>query len=517
MVFDGQPSKACHACRNRRKKCDRVETGCKQCARKGLPCPGFRDHLDLLFRDETHRVVLKAQRSSAFSRGSKQQTLKTPLHSQETTPQECCTLIRTLAEMPFAPAASPAYIIVEDVAISYFMCSYIRYSKFQHYLPDLYMQSPKIEDALSTALSATSLATFAIRRRDQSFMFKAQRYYSVALARTNAAISDHIIFSDHAGVALDRTLAAILLLGLFEVTFGGKTSPEQWATHNLGAFNLLQLRQNPQFRSRISIQILNHIYKNIHGSCFQRRVALPPELAVLRSATPHLDPKDPQAKLTPLVDKVIALRARVSDLSTSSEKSTFIHMQDARQLDRDAASLVEYFQQQVRLLTLTGQETTASQSPSPWVLRFPSAVLSLRLFLNEVIWQGATLTMTDENVQGGGTVLPYQIQDWSSLASLKEESLKNGEDIATQLLACVSCFEEPHPADFKFSPSARILGWPLSLVAKSAICSPASKVEARTVLSELTKDLYPPYLIEAATTGDLQPGIETWLYVQHID
>ncbi|KAH8704082.1 hypothetical protein BGW36DRAFT_96322 [Talaromyces proteolyticus] len=49
----GRPSRACHACRERRIKCDFIRPACSQCLRIARACPGYRNQLDLVFRMET--------------------------------------------------------------------------------------------------------------------------------------------------------------------------------------------------------------------------------------------------------------------------------------------------------------------------------------------------------------------------------------------------------------------------------------------------------------------------------
>ncbi|EEP77991.1 predicted protein [Uncinocarpus reesii 1704] len=60
MVYCGKPSKGCHQCRRRKIKCDQGEPSCGQCHRANYICPGYRNQLDLLFRDETQKVATKA-------------------------------------------------------------------------------------------------------------------------------------------------------------------------------------------------------------------------------------------------------------------------------------------------------------------------------------------------------------------------------------------------------------------------------------------------------------------------
>ncbi|KAM6519750.1 hypothetical protein FALCPG4_013345 [Fusarium falciforme] len=60
MVYCGKASQGCQNCRTRRIKCDKVKPECSQCIRVGKRCPGYRDQLSLMFRDESSKVMQKA-------------------------------------------------------------------------------------------------------------------------------------------------------------------------------------------------------------------------------------------------------------------------------------------------------------------------------------------------------------------------------------------------------------------------------------------------------------------------
>jgi hypothetical protein len=69
MVFCGKPSESCHACRQRKTKCDKIPEGCTQCKRAKRGCPGYRVLGDLLFRDESTNVARKVKAKEAKKQG----------------------------------------------------------------------------------------------------------------------------------------------------------------------------------------------------------------------------------------------------------------------------------------------------------------------------------------------------------------------------------------------------------------------------------------------------------------
>lgn len=67
MVYCGKPSGGCHACRERKTKCDKVilPEGCTQCKRAKRICPGYRVPGDLVFRDQSSNVIQKFKAKEA--------------------------------------------------------------------------------------------------------------------------------------------------------------------------------------------------------------------------------------------------------------------------------------------------------------------------------------------------------------------------------------------------------------------------------------------------------------------
>jgi hypothetical protein len=71
MVYCGKPSKGCSSCRERKIRCDQKEPGCGQCDKRDQKCPGYRNLVDLMFRDESTHVIKKATKTRARARQPK--------------------------------------------------------------------------------------------------------------------------------------------------------------------------------------------------------------------------------------------------------------------------------------------------------------------------------------------------------------------------------------------------------------------------------------------------------------
>lgn len=396
----------------------------------------------------------------------------------------------------------------DDVALSYFMTSYIMSSPFSNYLPDLYLKNQLADDALSSAIHAASFAALALRTGDQQYLNNGRSKYSLALSRTNAALRDP------EKAVLDRTLAAVLLLGLFESTiFAGRAPPVEWTMHMTGALRLLQLRGPEQFKSNVAHHLFVHAANNIRTSCIQREMNVHEELLILnKSATLFLGPKDTTNKFGAMLDKTASIRAQIRNFSLLSESIKHDILREVLVLDREACGLLND-PQYISAYTIRSVEDTP-----PWaylrtachysnfrMAKFGNAVRMVRLFLNEIVWDISSDAMDHIKCSTEETSLGIQTEKYTHFMSLKNSAAKRLDEIATGVLTCVPDFVEPHSSKRKFSPLARTLTWPLYLLYKCPACPPEARTYARDLLEDLARDLNLPQVINEAKS-DIDSG-----------
>ncbi|KND88997.1 hypothetical protein TOPH_06252, partial [Tolypocladium ophioglossoides CBS 100239] len=491
MVFSGRPSTACHGCRARRLKCDRVQTGCAQCLRKGIQCPGYRDPSAMRLRDETDRVARKAARALKPTTCLARQTADLVALSYHQQRQHI---------HPLPQAAC-------DVAIAYFMASYIVSSPFEGYLPVLYSANASADDALSSAISAASLATLALRVGSATYMDVALRQYALALRQTNSCLTVP------ARAVLDRTLAAVLVLGLFEaVVFRGGQAPTSWTAHTFGAMELLQLRGPRQFKSKVSQQLFSQASNNIRASCIQRSVAVPAGfLAFNDQVQPSLDHKDLTVRLAPIVNKVAALKAQ----SLRAPDPNLLH--EALHLDHQILfftdglekELLYTVQQDAGKAPWPSRNIPVCQYPSLRIAKLWNAIHMLRAFLVSFIWHGTSGGMDLANLRTPDTAACKS----DYVATLNEYATRNMAEIATRVLASVPAFMETGELEGRFSPPARTLIWPLSILQKSAICPQEVRETSLACLDKLSADLNMPQAVHVARDPECA---EDWLHLCHL-
>ncbi|PNY28461.1 Uncharacterized protein TCAP_01619 [Tolypocladium capitatum] len=438
-------------------------------------------------RDETNRVARRVERAWK----PKPLPLSSPGVPAKQTGASSCSTVSVSSSCYREPR--PGHALPQaagDIAMVYFMTSYIVSSPFEGYLPGLCAPGALV-DALSSAVAAASLATLALRVRSARFMEVARRKYALALHQTNSSLAVP------ESAVLDKTLAAVLVLGLFEaVVFRGGQSPTSWTAHTFGAMELLQLRGPQQFKSDVARRLFAQASNNIRTSCIQRSVEVPAAfLAFSDEVGSSLDPKDLAVRLAPIIDRVASIKAR----SSTAPDPNLVH--EALDLDRQIVSFAAGLEEEM-LCTVRLQADkapwayrgTACQYPSLRVAKFWNAIHMLRMFLVSFISDGisgerdlASLRTPDTAVCKG---------DFG--ARLNEYAMNSMAGIATQVLASVPGFIEPRDPEGRFSPPARSLVWPLSILHKCSICPEEAREHSLVCLDKLARDLNMPQAVYSA-------------------
>ncbi|VUC22736.1 unnamed protein product [Clonostachys rosea] len=489
--------------------CDQNVPTCTQCIRKRIPCSGYRDVSAPRWRDETARVGHKVQR--AKQKGS-HCGLDSPARS-DVRIQGAKTNVALSSwqegNLPHSPVALPPKHL-KDVALDFFMCSFIYASPFDTYLPQLYGVKHSTQ-AVLPAIHAAAFATFAQRTRDDELMKKARSSYATALLHTNKSLSSP------KNAVLDETLVSVLLLGLFEaIVFKGGQSPESWTAHTLGAVHLLRLRRADQFRSKTARQLFTQTITNIRTSCIQRRVPVPQEfLDLVQEASPYLDSGHPCIQIGPVLDQAATLRSRV--------EAGVVHViHAALEVDQGAIDLCERIKPNMRF---TPKIPGIS---SKWAyLKFEydylnrrhakvwNTIRMIRIFMNKTIWVHSNLSL-QHTFQPGETEHSSDLYSREELLKFRDLATNNLLELETDLLRSVSCFLEPDSLGGKFCTSARCLIWPLTVLAQSELSSLSAREHAVSCLYQIGEDLNMEQAISAAKmTGEMNK-IEDWLHLYHL-
>jgi len=374
------------------------------------------------------------------------------------------------------------------------MSSYVPASPFD-YLPNIYNTVASTpQDAVSSAVLAASFASLSLRVGSDKLMNYARIHYSEALTRTNAALS-----SPNTAV-LDSSLVSVLLLGLYEaIAFSGRRSPASWTAHTLGAVELIRLRGTKQLGTELGIRLFLQTCNNIRSSCIQRSVAVPDAfLQLFEQAKPFLDHGAPNVRMGPLIDKSTSLKARVQQVLPAETIPEIF--QEALRLDKEAQvlenMLPDSWRYQIRPPDMTppcAYQGVAHKYPAHRVARHWNTLRISRLFFNEVVWRLAEFVAGAK--EEGIHDICQHCKDLDAAALLATAAANRTQLVADVLSSAPHFLDENGTA---FTPAARFLIWPLTVVTEIATTMEPARRHAIGCLYDIASQAKIPQAMQAA-------------------
>ncbi|KAF5515128.1 Beauvericin cluster-specific repressor BEA4 [Colletotrichum fructicola] len=328
MVYCGKPSKGCSSCRERKIRCDQKEPGCGQCEKRQQECPGYRNLVDLMFRDESAHVKRKATKTRARICGKPPTASNAPgapeppglsgsaPSSSGTEPENPAPYPRTTNRATDArrkPALALA-VITQPVSLIAItgrrQLAYVTTDDLVNYdfvfdiwRPASMLPSRQV-DGVMASMTAVGLAGLADLTKCHQTMDWARRSYGTALRLTNDALRDP------SEAVKDTTMLSILVLNTYEMLTG--RSPQTvraWQEHLNGASALAKMRGLAQFRSRAGVRMFIMLTHIALTSCIQRSLPMPPSLVELRNQLGMLSPPgDPNWRMSGPIYRVMQLR-----------------------------------------------------------------------------------------------------------------------------------------------------------------------------------------------------------------
>ncbi|KAI2779388.1 hypothetical protein F4815DRAFT_493989 [Daldinia loculata] len=256
MVYCGKPSKGCQMCRTRRIKCDETKPTCNQCTKSRRQCPGYKDEFDLIFRNETQATERRARKAS-----NKGLAIKTGTGKPDSTSGGMkVSLVFTNTTKPSIKQAvvRPLNISIEQQASCSFVSNFVvipgegNGRAFMDFIIPLLKEHP--QGHLQNAFNACSIAFLNNRGGVcNRFSDRALHEYTKALNGTNAALRN-----PETQLA-DTTLAAVLLLGLFESITAKQIGMLNWGSHTEGAIQLVKARGKKQLKTKIGLGLFTAV------------------------------------------------------------------------------------------------------------------------------------------------------------------------------------------------------------------------------------------------------------------
>ncbi|KAK4242416.1 hypothetical protein C8A03DRAFT_29347 [Achaetomium macrosporum] len=356
MVYCGKPSKGCSNCRERKIRCDQKEPGCGQCEKRQQKCPGYRNLVDLMFRDESSHVIKKAKARArkkanlgisrpATPSGSEGRLSLTPEPrgrplslivpptpiagspaSRSSEHHDDCNMLMSpdSGSWPLTPPMAQFYTLApscQERGFAWFLARYVNadetvsHQRFD-FLREVWKPSssePQVDSVLAS-MTAVGLMGLASTTRSPDLMEAARKSYGTALRLVNHALQDPV------EPVKDSTMLSVLILGVFEM-MTENTSVEAFQKHVNGAAALARLRGPAQFRTRAGRKMFSMLCQRVLISCVQRNMPMPDFLIELwHEMSRTSGPETMTKRLMPLLWQILQLRYEMkSDLLTDPQ------------------------------------------------------------------------------------------------------------------------------------------------------------------------------------------------------
>ncbi|OAQ89822.1 C6 finger domain-containing protein [Purpureocillium lilacinum] len=351
MVYCGKPSKGCSNCRERKIRCDQRMPTCGQCEKRNQKCPGYRNMVDLMFRDESNHVIKKANtarkrlnksreaangsasggstalpspspRSSSSS--SESPTATTLVHHSRPfigTPKSSSsvdglspdreplgetrlpndtrqirrhhadvgsgTVTAAASEIPYALTPS-----LQERGVAFFFARYVAtdHGCYQNYdfIYDVWRPPPNVDMAdMNDGILASMTA---VGLTGLSKLTRCPE--AMTKARQSYVLALHLAneaLRDPVVAVKDSTMLAVLILGTYEFVSGRTPQTiRAWQDHVNGAAALATMRGAGQFRTRAGTRMFIMLCHTVLISCVRSGLPMPQSMVDLRNQLWHL-------------------------------------------------------------------------------------------------------------------------------------------------------------------------------------------------------------------------------------
>ncbi|KAK4123914.1 hypothetical protein N657DRAFT_573304 [Parathielavia appendiculata] len=352
MVYCGKPSKGCSNCRERKIRCDQREPGCGQCEKRQQKCPGYRNLVDLMFRDESSHVIKKAKaraRKKANNLGISRPATPsdsegrlsvtpeprsrplsvivppTPLSmdsaSRDSEQPDDTLMSPESGNWPMTPPMAQLYSLAptcQEDGFAYFFSRYVTaeempsHQRFD-FLPDVWKPSSSAAnaqiDGVLASMTAVGLMGLASTSQSPCLMDAARKSYGTALRLINHALQDP------AEAVKDSTMLSILILGVFEMMAENTQrtmTVETFQEHVKGAEALAVMRGPAQFKTRAGRRMFSMLCQRVIISCVQRNEPMPDSLIELwHQMCQSAEAENPSRRFMPLLFQVLQVRSEI--------------------------------------------------------------------------------------------------------------------------------------------------------------------------------------------------------------
>ncbi|RFU23577.1 hypothetical protein B7463_g12761, partial [Scytalidium lignicola] len=330
--------------------CDETKPTCLQCQKSRRQCPGYKDDFDLVFRNETQAterrarraVVVKKVNSRALEPAQDQDLLTSSTHvKQEYDDVSTDELALQARELMASFVTGTVAVPVEQQAPCYFLANFVLMPKenspggyFDFLIPMIKTERP--DSVIFTAFEAVAMASLVNRPNTKAsgLIHLAFTKYAQALRLTNLALQNQAQQKE------DATLAAVLLLGLFESIASERGNVLAWGAHVDGAVQLVKLRGKKQLRTKVGNSLFNTVRNQMIVSCMA--ASKQPALGIDWWISDDI--KDENAKFVAMMSiRVAELRTGVNHILAASPR-TPANIEKVLAVMRQAQAMEQEFQ-----------------------------------------------------------------------------------------------------------------------------------------------------------------------------
>ncbi|KAJ5161914.1 hypothetical protein N7492_007306 [Penicillium capsulatum] len=345
MVYCGKPSKGCGHCRTRKIRCDQVRPACSQCIRAKRECPGYRDQLSLMFRDESQSVRHRVAKSSSSERNSSKEK-RSNISARAASPSKKATSISNqISRSDLSPSGvqnvrpnpdasmsviarpwqmpmeiqPPSQPTPEEAICFYLQANAVPGGLWMNEFVATFLMQPggsTSKKAMQASMKAVASATLCRVRKVESLRPVARNEYLSALTLLNTALADA------EDAKTNQALGAVVLLAVYEIITARSTHDiDLWTNHISGATALLDLRGTDQLNTEAGLRLFIHLRYQIIISCLQRDAPVPQSLIDCSKLAMFLRPGDAHSNtLTMIIGKLSNLRADIKRGAFNTEQ-----------------------------------------------------------------------------------------------------------------------------------------------------------------------------------------------------
>ncbi|MCJ1309037.1 hypothetical protein MMC25_002692 [Agyrium rufum] len=226
-------------------------------------CPGYRDELTLLFRDQSEQVKKKRSVPQTAPKTTTPRRASPAL--TPTPPEEIIHILPPLAQDP------------EEQGVCYFYNSYVTQNSitfpdgYFNYLPEIMLDKP-IDSPLPLLIASLGMAFIANQHDDQALLCRAMSKYALTLKLMKVMLRDPV------AQLSDEALICVHLMGIYEASTCQNNSIMAWTNHVEGAAALIKLRGSEQLDRSMGRRLFTQLRAQILITCIAKRIRVPEEI-----------------------------------------------------------------------------------------------------------------------------------------------------------------------------------------------------------------------------------------------